>query len=579
MITAEKDLYMKFLQLDDWMQTSANQGYASFQAIKNAFQAIYNDKIHFIDREFTLGGHLESSGNLDFITKIQEIMQDSDQELKIPIVSCWKAILAKENLQLSDQQLKYSYTWQIIVILPKNHTLIDGRPLGNLSELIFLIDSSGNGCQIPENIKSLLKEKINFEEPHRGPSLWGGCFPNAKIYDKYSIKQCINPNESGIWCIFNAFMLISNGNDSFLGAFCRRVDMNQSSKLRAILEAHNIELNYPIDFMASRPHIKAIYKSPKTQQPALKVRENSTISCGNIDFANSVMEDAFVDKTQLIKKILDDASPSILIARPRRWGKTSNMKMLKAFFHPDYDENGNLANLHLFTGGRDNIDLTNLDPKRCLKIMTLDNGKYIKDFGSKPTIFLSFSHISNYRENGNPNIELYLEGMRDAIKDAYNEHKFEYRRCLEKTIKFWCLLHPDRNIIDYRNQDSDFLEEVIDKYKIEVAGELKRFRIYKEDSYLIDIKNAIIDLANILFYAHNKPVLVLVDEYDRPINDFIDTDEPYDITAYLGPLLHRHIYIPNLIYKVIFIGTLKIPTAGVLIDMNILILNKGIKMI
>ena len=44
----------------------------------------------------------------------------------------------------------------------------------------------------------------------------------------------------------------------------------------------------------------------------------------------------YVDKTVLIKKLLDQYSDSsLIITGPRRWGKSMNLSMLKAFFETD----------------------------------------------------------------------------------------------------------------------------------------------------------------------------------------------------------------------------------------------------
>lgn len=40
----------------------------------------------------------------------------------------------------------------------------------------------------------------------------------------------------------------------------------------------------------------------------------------------------YIDKTLLIKEIIDDGSKVILLTRPRRFGKTINMNMIKYFF-------------------------------------------------------------------------------------------------------------------------------------------------------------------------------------------------------------------------------------------------------
>jgi hypothetical protein len=47
-----------------------------------------------------------------------------------------------------------------------------------------------------------------------------------------------------------------------------------------------------------------------------------------------------VDKTLLIREVLNDSSNAILIMRPRRWGKTINMMMLKNFFEIEVDDLG-----------------------------------------------------------------------------------------------------------------------------------------------------------------------------------------------------------------------------------------------
>ena len=57
------------------------------------------------------------------------------------------------------------------------------------------------------------------------------------------------------------------------------------------------------------------------------------IGIGVEDFKEVILENIyFVDKTEYIKEIIDDKSKVLLITRPRRFGKTLNMSMLKYFF-------------------------------------------------------------------------------------------------------------------------------------------------------------------------------------------------------------------------------------------------------
>ena len=60
---------------------------------------------------------------------------------------------------------------------------------------------------------------------------------------------------------------------------------------------------------------------------------NKEIGIGVEDFKEVILENKyFVDKTEYIKEVIDDGSKVLLITRPRRFGKTLNMSMLKYFF-------------------------------------------------------------------------------------------------------------------------------------------------------------------------------------------------------------------------------------------------------
>ena len=83
----------------------------------------------------------------------------------------------------------------------------------------------------------------------------------------------------------------------------------------------------------------------------------------------------FVDKTLFIKEFIDEGVKVPLIIRPRRWGKTINMSMLRYFFAPEVEG-------HKTKGLFDN-----------LAIAKEDNGSYLKHQGMNPVIFISFKDI------------------------------------------------------------------------------------------------------------------------------------------------------------------------------------------
>ena len=88
------------------------------------------------------------------------------------------------------------------------------------------------------------------------------------------------------------------------------------------------------------------------------------------NFGNSY----YVDKTLLVRDIIDIAIPVILFTRPRRFGKTLNMSMLQAFFEKPAD-------------GKDTSHyFKNLKIWQC-------GEKYTSEQGKRPVIMLSFKDM------------------------------------------------------------------------------------------------------------------------------------------------------------------------------------------
>ena len=80
---------------------------------------------------------------------------------------------------------------------------------------------------------------------------------------------------------------------------------------------------------------------------------------GTDDFKTLLLNsDVFVDKSLMIKELLEDSGDVILITRPRRWGKSLNTNMLQKFFEIEVDERGmplaeeGRVNNKLFIGGK-----------------------------------------------------------------------------------------------------------------------------------------------------------------------------------------------------------------------------------
>lgn len=81
----------------------------------------------------------------------------------------------------------------------------------------------------------------------------------------------------------------------------------------------------------------------------------------------------YIDKTILIKELLDLKAEVNLFIRPRRFGKTLNLSMLRYFFEDTGTAEGNDKNCRLFDG---------------LKIMSAGE-QYTREMGHYPVIMLT----------------------------------------------------------------------------------------------------------------------------------------------------------------------------------------------
>ena len=182
------------------------------------------------------------------------------------------------------------------------------------------------------------------------------------------------------------------------------------------------------------------------------------IGIGESDFKIlRIKEDYYIDKTKYIKDMIDNRSKVLLITRPRRFGKTLNMSMLRYYFDCTKKDNK-----ELFEG---------------LKIMKQDE-KYTSKLGYYPCIYLTL------KDAGLQSYELMIMQLRTLLMDIYYENRY-------------------------------LLEEA------EMApGERNTFnKILLAEANEIEIINGIKMLSKIMSTYYNKPVMLFLDEYDVPLQN------------------------------------------------------------
>ena len=215
------------------------------------------------------------------------------------------------------------------------------------------------------------------------------------------------------------------------------------------------------------------------------------IAIGTDDFKEMLStSDVFVDKTLFIKDIIDSREKAILITRPRRWGKTLNLDMLLKFLAIEVDDKGERVEINsnrvFFEGGTINIKRNKTKDLASLKIAEI-GGEYMEDQGDYPVIFINLKDVRALTYN-----EVVIE-LKNLIKHTYKNYKY--------------LIHSDA--ID--NDDK------------------QQFQIYIDRDYtdITTLKDSIRFLSELLYKHHKKKVYILVDEYDKPVNYFLEQGLDY----------------------------------------------------
>ena len=187
------------------------------------------------------------------------------------------------------------------------------------------------------------------------------------------------------------------------------------------------------------------------------VTERRTMPIGVDDFREIVTKKyCFVDKTRFIKEILDGHSKVTLITRPRRFGKTLNLSMLRYFFTMENRE----KTRGLFVG---------LDIERA-------GDRYMAEQGSRPVVFLTLKGAQARDYDG------MIVKLSELLRQVYDR----------------VLYLQDSEAISL--QDKEYFKSVLNT---ECPPDKLQF--------------ALANLTKFLQKHHGREAVLLLDEYDAPI--------------------------------------------------------------
>ena len=229
------------------------------------------------------------------------------------------------------------------------------------------------------------------------------------------------------------------------------------------------------------------------------------ISIGNQSFESIREKDNFyIDKTNFIREWWDNDDTVTLITRPRRFGKTLNMSMLECFFSNEYKDRGDL-----FEG----LEIWN-------------DEKYRKVQGTYPVIFLSFAGIK-----GNT-FELSKKQIYDKIIELYESNRFLLKSdCMSDTEKARYI---------------SFLEKPMEE----------------------DASFKLNELSNYLSRYYGKKVIILLDEYDTPMQEAYVNGYWEELVAFTRSLFNSTFKTNPYLERAIMTGITRVSKESIFSDLN-----------
>ena len=229
------------------------------------------------------------------------------------------------------------------------------------------------------------------------------------------------------------------------------------------------------------------------------------VGIGHQDFETvRIKNNFYIDKTEFIKEWWEFDDAVTLITRPRRFGKTLNMSMLEKFFSIKYAKRD-----ELFEG---------------LNIWKYKEYREIQ--GTYPVIFLSFANV---KEN---TYEQARESICRIIQELYNQNIF--------------LLHTDL-LTDNEKE------------------EYKQISTRMNDSMISD---SIRKMSDYLSRYYGKKTIILLDEYDTPIQEAYVGGFWLDLMGVLRSLLNSTFKTNPYLERAIMTGITRVSKGSIFSDLN-----------
>ena len=230
-----------------------------------------------------------------------------------------------------------------------------------------------------------------------------------------------------------------------------------------------------------------------------------TIAIGRQDFERMRTRNVFyIDKTDFIREWWEAEDEATLITRPRRFGKTLNMSMTEQFFSVDYAGRGDL-----FEG-----------------LSIWEDEKYRKLQGTYPVISLSFANVKE------GTYEMTKQGICRVLTDLYNKKYF-----LLKT---------------------GLLTEEEQEY----------FRSISMNMSEVTAAVAVHKMSDFLSRYYGKKVIILLDEYDTPLQEAYVGGYWEKMTEFIRGLFNSTFKTNPCLERAVMTGITRVSKESIFSDLN-----------
>lgn len=219
----------------------------------------------------------------------------------------------------------------------------------------------------------------------------------------------------------------------------------------------------------------------------------------------------YVDKTMLLKELLDFKGEVNLFTRPRRFGKTLNLSMIRYFFEDTGNTERNARNKELFTG---------------LNIMEASE-EYVSHMSRYPVISLTLKSAKQ------PVFESAYAKLKWEIADEFERHKY-----------------------------------VLESDRVDPLAKERFQKIESGEAGYDDYSGALKFLSQCMYQATGKKTVILIDEYDVPLENAYFRGFYDEMASFIRSLFESALKTNDALQFAVITGCLRISKESIFTGLN-----------